>query len=222
MKIKIGIVDDDYLIVDLMTKFLQEQQNCDILFSKTSGQEAIDFLAQAEELPHILLIDLKMKEMNGVELTQFIKHNYPELSVIIISSHYQDSFLSFMIKHGVAAFLPKGISLSKLIDVINEVNKHGFYLLPTQIEVLRNQIPLSNSAAQFLSEGITEREIEILKLIAMQNTAKEIGELLFISTRTVEGHKNNLFLKTGTKNIAGLVLYAIQKKILNPQDIFII
>ena len=222
MKIKIGIVDDDYLIVDLMTRFLQEQENCEVLFSTTSGHQAIDFLTQTEELPHILLIDLKMEEMNGVELTQFIKQNYPELSVIIISSHYQDSFLSFMIKNGVAAFLPKGISLSKLIEVINEVNKHGFYLLPSQVKVLREQIPLSSSASLYLTDGITEREIEVLKLIAMQKTAKEIGELLFISTRTVEGHKNNLFLKTRTKNIAGLVLYAIQKKMLNPQDIFII
>lgn len=223
MKLKIAIIDDDYLIVDLMrTFFLQQQEPYEIVFTATSATEGLDKLQSSPTQPQIILLDLKMPGINGVELTKLIKDKYPNIDIIIISSHYQDSFLSFMIKHGCAAFLPKGITLSILCQVIAEVNKHSIYLLPEQVNVLRQQIASATVAPDLSNYGITERELEVIRLIAMQKTAKEIGEILFIAPRTVEGHKNNLFAKTGTKNIAGLIIFAAQKKLIQIEDILVL
>lgn len=223
MKLKIGIIDDDYLIVDLMkTFFTQLQQSYEVIFTATLGSEALEILQDIPTLPDLLLLDMKMPGINGIELTQILKEQYPTIHIIIISSHYQDNFLSFMIKHGCAAFLPKGIALNQLIHIIEAVSKHGFYLLPNQVKVLRQQIATATVPPDLSNYGITERELEIVKLIAMQKTAKEIGEILFIAPRTVEGHKNSLFAKTGTKNIAGLIIFAIQKKLIQMDDILML
>lgn len=223
MKLKIAIIDDDYLIVDLMrTFFLQQQEFYEIVFTATSATEGFDMLHSSPAHPQIILLDLKMPGVNGVELAQLLKEKYPAIHIIIISSHYQDNFLSFMIKHGCAAFLPKGITLSLLLEVIVEVSRHSIYLLPDQVKVLRQQIAAATVAPDLSHYGITERELEVIKLIAMQKTAKEIGEILFIAPRTVEGHKNNLFAKTGTKNIAGLIIFAAQKKLIHIEDILLL
>lgn len=219
MRTRLAIIDDDYLLIELMHRFLQEQNLFDVTFSNTQSKEALDLLTQENMRPDILLLDLKMPEINGVDMLKIIKETYPCITVIIISSHYQDNHLSYMIQHGVAAFVPKGISLAILLRVIKGVREHGFYLLPAQIDVLRNQVAHATTAPDFSTHGMTEREIEILKLIAQQKTAKEIAKILFIAPRTVEGHKNNLFSKTGTKNIAGLVIFGIQKGMINLNEI---
>jgi len=223
MKLKIAIIDDDYLIVDLMsTFFLQQKKPYEIVFTATTATEGLEKLQSSATQPQIILLDLKMPGLNGVELTKLLKEKYPTIDIIIISSHYQDNFLSFMIKHGCAAFLPKGITLSILCQVILEVSKNSIYLLPEQVKVLRQQIATATVTPDLSHYGITERELEVIKLIALQKTAKEIGEILFIAPRTVEGHKNNLFTKTGTKNIAGLIIFAAQKKLINIEDILLL
>ncbi|WP_312334512.1 response regulator transcription factor [Sphingobacterium sp.] len=219
MCIKLAIIDDDCLLVELMHRFLRQQNLFNVTFSSSQSKEALDLLSQENMRPDILLLDLKMPELNGVDMLKIIKETYPGITIMIISSHYQDNHLSYMIQQGVAAFLPKGISLDILVRVIKSVDQHGFYLLPSQIDVLRNQVGHATIAPDFSTYGITEREIEILKLIAHQKTAKEIAEILFIAPRTVEGHKNNLFSKTGTKNIAGLVIFGIQKGLINLSEI---
>lgn len=219
--IRIGLVDDDFLIVDLLKRFLDQQDNLQVDFAVSSAQSAIDLLKQSDPVPDLLLIDLKMEGMDGMALCQYLKAHFPNISTIIVSSHYQDSFLGHMIKLGAAAFVAKGISPLLLIHVISEVYRNGLYLLPEQVQLLREQLPSALPGPSLNQEHLSQRELEVLKLIAEQKTAKEIAESLFITARTVEGHKNNLFVKTGTKNIAGLVLYAIQKKIIDPNEIFL-
>lgn len=221
MTLKLALIDDDFLLLDLMQQFLRQQQGFEVLFTACGGQEALEQLSQHSSLPALILLDLKMPDMNGLDLLLQLKNLYPALAVIIISSHYQAHNLSYMIQHGVAAFLPKGVSLSLLLRVIQEVHRHGFYLLPEQVETLRHQVAQATVAPDLSNYGLTAREIEVLKLIAHQKTAKEIAEKLFIAARTVEGHKNNLFAKTGTKNIAGLVIFGIQTKIIRLDEIIL-
>lgn len=220
--ISIALVDDDVLIVALLNDFLQKQDSIEVSLTANSGEELINKLESQKKLPDILVIDLKMKHINGAEVTEFLKVNYPSIRTIVISSHYKLSLMGFMLKTGVSAFLPKGISPQQLVEIIKEVHVKGFFFLTDQLEVIREQISSKVPQPTLNTKNIlTEREQEILKLICLQKTAKEIGEQLFITQRTVEGHKNKLFLKTETKNIAGLVIYAIQSGLIESNEILL-
>jgi DNA-binding NarL/FixJ family response regulator len=220
--INIAIVDDDKLIVELLKGYFDLQSNICVKFTALSGYDCLCKLNSKDyNTVDVLLIDLRMDNMDGIELTKQVKSRNKFIHIIAVSSHYQDSTLGYMIKSGVSAFLPKGISPKELLFAIFEVNKNGYYFLSTQIEILRDQISSTINKPQLTENNLTDREMEIIKLICRQKTAKEIAEALFITQRTVEGHKNNLFAKTGTKNIAGLVLYAVQQEIINPNEIII-
>jgi len=221
--ITLAITDDDALIVSLLEAYLSNCEDMDVLFTARSGEELFSLLSTAAIIPQILLLDLRMDGMDGIEVTQRLKTEFAYIRVIVVSSHYQKSFMGFMLKTGVSAFLPKGISPAELVHVIRTVNKQGYYFKEDQLDVLREQIPAKAPRPVLEQEELlSEREIEVLRLICQQKTAKEIGDTLFINQRTAEGHKNNLFAKTGAKNIAGLVIYAIQHNIIKVNELPII
>lgn len=214
--ISIAVTDDDKLIAGLLQDFLSNIDGYQVVFTASDGNELIAKLNECEQLPDIVLLDLKMVGMDGIETTRQLKIHFPEIKIIIISSHYKQSFLSFMFKTGASAFVPKGISPLLLQQIIQTVHTKSIYFMEDQIEHMKEK-PTARTSRFILNDDadLSEREIEILKLISMQKTANEIGEILFITGRTVEGHKNNLFIKTGAKNIAGLVVYAIQHDIIS-------
>lgn len=218
--INIAIVDDDSLIVSLLHPFLDGQEQLNVVATSCSGVEFCERLSDMHPQPDILLLDLKMQGMDGVEVAGFLKERFPSIKVIVISSHYQLSFLNFMIKTGVAAFLPKGISPKELVQIIELVDTNGFYFMEDQLDIIKQHLA-SKSPKPYLEQGnpLSNRELDVLRLICKQKTAKEIGESLFITQRTVEGHKNNLFVKTGAKNVAGLIIYAIQHSIIRVEDL---
>lgn len=215
--IKLAIVDDETLIVTLLSSFFQKKEEYDVIFKAESAEECLAYFSNAENpVPDVLLLDIKMKGKSGIDILPDIKALYPQLNVVVMSSHYKKSFTGFMIKTGVAAFLPKGISPFKLDEIIQEIYAKGFYFLPEQLEIVRKQISSKSPRPVVESkEKLSERELEVLKLICRQKTAQEIGEQLFITKRTVEGHKSHIFTKTGTKNIAGLVIYALQNNLID-------
>ena len=214
--IPIAITDDDSLIAELLKNYLSRSGAFDVLFTAQDGRELIDKLNESKrQIPKVLLLDLKMKEMDGIETIQYLKVNFPSIKIIVISSYYQDSFTGFLIKTGACAFLPKEISPERIPAIIDAVNRHGVFFTDEQLLELRSQISSKTPKPMLNWEiDLSERETEVLKLICLQKTAKEIGEILFISSKTVEGHRNSLFIKTGVKNVVGLVIYAIQNKII--------
>lgn len=218
--ILVSITDDDSLIVSLLEDFLNKQQGIKIVYTAKSGEEFISKLEHKKPLPQVAIIDFKMEGMNGAEVASYLKEIYPKIKVILLSSHYKLSFMGFMLKTGASAFIPKGISQKQLIDIINDVHYKGIYFLPEQIDVVREQISSKTPKPLITDkESLTKREVEILKLICQQKTAKQMSDELFIAKSTVEGHKSNLLLKTETKNIAGLVIYAIQNHYVSIDDI---
>lgn len=220
-KIKLALVDDDYLIVTLLKSFFNQGPSTKVVYDTTDGYQLFNYLEEKNVEPiDILLLDLKMKTIDGLEVLKHVKTHHPELKVVVISSHYQDSSIGFMTKEGVSGFLPKGMSPFELLDIVKQVHKNGFYLNKDQMEILREQIS-SKVAKPIIDEDelLTEREKEIIKLLCQQKTAKEIGEHLFITQRTVEGHKNNLFTKIGVRNVAGLIVYALQKHIVTLEEL---
>lgn len=222
-KISVAITDDDTLIVSLLENYLNTTPDITVLFTANGGQALFERLAQGAPLPQVLLLDLRMDGMDGIAVTEKLKVDFPEIKIIVISSHYQKSFMGFMLKTGVSAFLPKGVSPIELVEVIRTVKKQGYFFKDDQLDALREQIPTKAPRPVLQQEELlSDREREVLRLICQQKTAKEIGDELYITQRTAEGHKNNLFAKTGAKNIAGLVIYAIQNEIIRVEELPII
>lgn len=217
--IRIAIVDDEALIVMLLRDYFLKHKNILVTLTANDGSTFIESLRNAESPPDIVLLDLQMKELNGIDTATILKKEFPDLKIIVVSSYYKKTLMGYMLKLGVNAFLPKGILPEQLAEAIEEVYNKGYYFVEEQIDVMRNQISSKTPAPSFASEEeLSEREIEVLKLICQQYTAPQIADKLFISPRTVEGHKSNLLLKTSARNLAGLVIYAVQKNIINIDD----
>lgn len=217
--INIALADDEELFTMLLKDFLGSQPDITCLFTSLSGEAFLDDLKSASTLPDVVLLDLKMKDLSGADVAMIMKEQYPTIKSIVISSHYNKSFMGYMLRVGVNAFVPKGIPPQQLLDIVHTVAQKGYYFLEEQVETMREQISAKSPKPKLtLEESLTERELAILKLICQQYTAPEIAEKLFISKRTVEGHKNNLFTKTGARNIAGLVIYAIQHRLIDEAE----
>lgn len=219
----LAIVDDDKLVVDLLKKLFQDATTIDVGITAHNGLDFLEALHDdATRIPDIVLLDLRMDKMNGIDTMAVLKKEFPDIKIVVLSSHYKRSFMGFMLKSGANAFLPKEIDATRLLDILDEVYTKGHYFLPEQVDIIKEQLSSNTPKIALASQDVlSERELEVLKLICLQLTAKEIGERLFITQRTVEGHKTRILLKTGVKNTAGLVLYSVQHHLIHPDDYFL-
>ncbi|MAN01896.1 MAG: hypothetical protein CMI36_15710 [Owenweeksia sp.] len=217
-KIKIVMADDEELFLNGLKALLEKDKKLQILFTANDGEELLEKLEGAVEKPHIAVVDLRMKKKDGIATTEQLKKLCPELKIIILSSHYRETFVGYMLKLGVNAFLPKDINPDLLQEVIAQVQARGLYFTDDQLKGLQEQLSSGSgmkAPPTTDSHELTGRETEILQLICEQYTNAEIAEKLFISIRTVEGHRNNLLLKTEAKNTAGLVLFALAHNLID-------
>ncbi len=209
--IKIALVDDEILFRKGISFLLQREENIEIIFEASNGDELIALLDKNETKPDIIVMDLKMPVLNGVEATKIIRKSYPDIKIIALTSYDTKSFIANMIQVGAVAYLIKNTTPKDLILTINEVASKGFYYNESVLKTIQETIVSSkNSKGGLETNFLSPREVEILQLICQQKTTAEIAEHLFLSPRTIEGHRNNLLLKTESRNIAGLVVYAIQ------------
>lgn len=220
-KINIVLADDEVLFRKGISFLLQRESNFNIVFEANDGQELVDYLKSSDVLPDIVITDLKMPNLNGVETTKILHTEFPELKIIALTSYNTPSFISNMIQVGAVSYIVKNASPEEVVLTINEVANKGFYYNEEVMKVIYKDIISGKQSVKsdLDSMQLTTREIEILKLICKQYNAVEIAETLSISPRTAEGHRNNLLLKTQTKNIAGLVVYAIQNNIITLNEI---
>jgi DNA-binding NarL/FixJ family response regulator len=211
--INLVLVDDEILFRKGIYFLLQREENINILHEASDGEALLDYLNTAEEKPDIILMDLKMPLLNGVEATKIIRNDFPEIKIIALTSYNTDTFIANMIHVGASSYLVKNATPSEMIATINEVANKGFFYNENVLKIINNGIS-KKSKSQFDEDFITNREKEVLQLICEQKSTAEIAEKLFISPRTVEGHRNSLLIKTESKNIAGLVVYALQNQII--------
>ncbi|MEM7085544.1 MAG: response regulator transcription factor [Bacteroidota bacterium] len=212
--IKIAIADDEALFRKGMKLILDSYQSLQVDLEAENGRDLLDKLQQAKDLPDILLLDLKMPEMNGIEVAKVVQVEYPTLKTIVLSTHFSRAFIINMIELSAVAYLPKNSLPAEVVETIKAVHANGFYYNSEVLSIIReNIISKKKPKAQFSME-LTAREKEVLQLICEQYSAPEIAEKLFISPRTVDGHRNNLLLKLNCKNVAGLVVVALQQQIV--------
>ncbi|PWA06032.1 response regulator transcription factor [Flavobacterium laiguense] len=209
--IKVILVDDEVLFRKGISFLLDKEENVEVVFEASDGMELIEFLRGNNPKPDIVIMDLKMPLLNGIETTKIINREFSEIKIIALTSYDSKSFIINMIDVGAVSYLVKKATPQELLKTINEVARRGFYYSDYVMNIIQNDsIANKKYKCGFDASFITSRELEVLQLICKQKSAIEIGEELFISPRTVEGHRNNLLFKTESKNIAGLVVYAIQ------------
>ncbi|EJL68699.1 response regulator transcription factor [Chryseobacterium populi] len=219
--IKIGIVDDDSLFVQLLKNYIEKNNRYEVVHTSKNGN--IFLSKRNTDFIDILLLDLRMADGDGIEVMSALSRQESEIKIIVLSSFYRRSFMGQMLKMGAHAFLPKEIELDELLNVINTVYRNGHYFSDEQVKVMREQ--LSNKLPEFHAyskDDLTEREIDVLKLVCQQMSTKEIADSLCISPKTVETHKTNLMIKTCVKNMAGLVIYAVQNHIVDANEIVLL
>jgi DNA-binding NarL/FixJ family response regulator len=216
-RIEIIIVDDEILFRKGISFLLAREENIKIVFEASDGEELIAYLqTNKNKDPDIIIMDLKMPKVNGVEATKIIHLQFPNIKIIALTSYNSKSFVANMIDVGAVSYLIKNATPLELITTINEVAVKGFYYTDHVMKIIQDDVLTAKKVkSKFDSSFLTTRELEILKLICSQKSTVEIGQELFISPRTVEGHRNNLLLKTESRNIAGLVVYAVQNEIIN-------
>lgn len=218
MKIKLAIVDDEELFRIGITYILSKDEALDIVFQGSNGQELLDYLRGGDNLPDIIMMDIKMPVLNGVEATKIIQKEFKDIHIIALTTYGSKQFIRNMISVGACAYLVKNSSPDRVSHTIKQVFYNGFYYDEQVIDILGKRFdPVQvDDKSLFDSQFLTPREREILELICQQNTTSEIGQKLYISSRTVDIHRKNLLQKAGVKNSAGLVAFAISNNLVKP------
>ncbi|WP_438966438.1 response regulator [Flavobacterium sp.] len=220
--IKIALTDDELLFRKGILFMLEREENIEVILEASNGEQLLNFLDEnPKNLPDIILMDLKMPLLNGVEATKIIQKKYPEIKIIALTSYDSKPFILNMIQEGASSYLVKNDSPKDMINTINEVHKNGFHYNESIMKILQEEILENNKKvkSKFDEDYLTSREKDVLILICKQYSTLEIAEKLFISPRTVDGHRNNLLLKTESKKITGLVVFAIQNGIITIDQI---
>lgn len=210
--IRIAIAEDHELVRQGMIALFDEEEFIDVVFDVCNGAELIDELRINEV--DIILLDLDMPVMSGLEALKIIQKDYPDIKVIIVSMYYSDDFISQGISIGARGFLPKNCKIERVIDAIFAVHDQGYYFDDKVSKALLYKLVSTEEVKPtFQMVALTDREREIVEMICEGKVNKEIAEDLNISIRTVETHRKNIAEKTNAKNIAGVVIYAIKRGI---------
>lgn len=218
-KIRVALVEDQRLFRDGMAALVNETEDMQVAAVADNGRHFLDQLPGLDPLPQVALIDMNMPEMNGLELAEILGKQQPDMRVIVLSVHNQERFIVRMIEAGVAGYLVKNCDIEEVRQAIRTAHKTGFYFNEATMMAMRNGYKMKNTQVKSFANipvELTEREVEVLCLICKEHTNVEIAELLNISPRTVDGHRNNLLAKAGCKNTAGLVLFAVNNNIYDP------
>ena len=209
--IKITITDDHFVVLKGIESLLQDEKNIQVISINEDGKSTLDSIKKNE--PNVLLLDINLPDINGIELTKIITKSHPNIKIIALTNYEDVSFVKRMLGYGALGYLLKNAHKEELINAINAVVKGEKYLQKTIERKILNQ-SLGRKENSALQPELTRREKEILQAIANEMTSLEISEKLFISPKTVEAHRNNILSKLGAKNSVGMIKIAIEKQLL--------
>jgi len=196
MKTRLFIVDDHYMVIEGIRSLLQQEEDIEWMGHANNGESCLAFLQNHE--PEVILMDISMPGMSGIELCKIVKSKYPGIRVLGLSTFNQRSFVEKMIENGASGYVLKNANREELLKAIQAAKSFKSYLSFEAAHSLRN--PLDKELPV-----LTKREKDVLELIAAGMTNLEIGEKLFISPTTVDTHRKNLMLKFEAKNVAALI-----------------
>lgn len=215
--INIAIAEDQLLFRKGIITLLNSFKDVNVCLEATTGQELLDGIAGTKVPVHIALLDINMPVMNGIETLAEMRKRFPDVKNVILTVHEEDKYIHKLINEGANAYLAKNTEPHEVEKAIHAVIQNDYYFNQNTMRVMRDFKPGRSQKNSLTSaEEITGREREVLVQICRENTSPEIAEKLFISESTVNGHRNNLLAKTGARNTAGLVLFAIRSGLFDP------
>lgn len=215
-KIEVILIDDHHIVRDGIKILLMNIKDIEVVGEASNGDELFELLKTKD--PDVLILDIMMPGLSGIEITKIIKDEYPGVKVIILSANTDNDSVFDSLKAGAHGYLPKNAKREELLEAVYMVAA-GNEFLSNSIShtVLRNFITRARTGNKQEKEKeatLTKRELEIVELFTEGLSYKEIADRLFISVRTVESHKNNIMEKLELKSIVDLVKYAIKHKII--------
>jgi two-component system, NarL family, nitrate/nitrite response regulator NarL len=209
-KITLALVDDHRIVIDGLMSLLKGQETFQFAFATTDPREVIDKLH--EQPVDVLLTDIMMPGLNGNLLAKKVRENFPGIKILALSMSGQGDLINEMINDAdISGYVLKNIGKQELIRAIEKIAGGGVYFSEEVIEELKRT---SQRRKQNEDAHLTDREIEIIRLIEKEYNNRQIAEALFISERTVETHRKNIFRKTSTNSVIGLVKYAYEHKLV--------
>lgn len=207
-RIRVLLVDDHLLVLDGLQARLAMEPHIDIVGTANNGEQA---LCAARELkPDVVIMDVSMPVLNGLEATKRFRQELPDTRILMLSMHDDREYILSLVQSGASGYVLKDVSSHELINAIDTVHSGNTYFSAGASNALFQQTATSTQALEELSN----RELTVLKLLAMGLSNKEIARDLRISARTVETHRQNLKSKLGIQTIAGLTKYAIEKQLI--------
>ena len=209
-KISLGIVDDHQIVIDGLKSLLHGHDQFEVLIECT---QPLDMIALIEKTPiDILMTDVMMPGLNGAELSKAVHQKFPEIKILALSMSGQGDLVNQMIDDAdISGYVLKNIGKQELAKALEKISGGGIYFSE---EVLQEMTRASEMKKENEEAHLTAREIEIIQLIEKEMSNKQIAEGLFLSERTIETHRKNIFRKTNTSSVIGLVKYAYEHKLI--------
>ncbi len=216
-KTKIFIVDDHKIFRDGLRLLLDEFDYVEVIGEASNGKEFLELIEK--KLPDIVLMDINMPGMNGIEASQQALAKYPELKIIALTSFADDGYIEQMISSGVEGYMLKRSNIEDFEKAIQKVSDGGNYFSEEIIKVITRNLHKSKTISneKKIYSSFTNREKQILQLICNGLNNEKIADKLCLSTKTVEKHKSSLFFKTGTFNTVNLVIYAFKNQLVTAE-----
>jgi two-component system, NarL family, nitrate/nitrite response regulator NarL len=210
-KITLAIVDDHQIVIDGLKSLLEGHPNFIVKIESNHPEEMENLLSNIKV--DILLTDIMMPVMNGAELAKMVKTNFPDIKILALSMSGQGDVVNQMIDDSdISGYVLKNLGKQELINALEKIATGGVYFSD---EVLEEMMKASERKKNNDVVQLTTREIEIIRLIEKENNNKQIAETLFISERTVETHRKNIFRKTKTSGLIGLIKYAYENRLID-------
>lgn len=206
----IVVVDDHTLLSQAISGLVNSFDEYNVLYTCKNGQEFIDQLVFPDKQPDIVLMDVNMPIMDGIETTAYLKEHFPNIKVLALSVEEEEHTILKMLRAGAKGYLLKDTEKNILLQALNELCKHGYYHTNTVSKMLVKSLEKDSSLA------LKEREIEFIKHACTEMTYNEIAEKMFLSPKTVQGYRDSVFSKLNLKNRTGLVIYAIKNGYFKP------
>lgn len=206
-KIRIAIADDHELFRQGLIAMLELCEEFEVVIEASDGAELLELL---EENPvDVLILDLDMPVLDGFGVLEAVNNSENKLAILIVSMHYSQAFIAKALKSGAHGFLPKNSDFDMACQAIKAVKKGGFFFDKATSHAL------AGISSKEYPNGLTEREVEIIRLICEGKTTQQIADQLFVSARTVDGHRYTLYQKTNSENVPDVVIFAVRHGLYN-------
>ena len=207
---RVVIVEDHILLSQAIAGLVNAFNKFEVPYQCNNGQELLDKLKTPGNIPDVVLMDVNMPILNGIETTEILKKEFPQIKVIALSVEGAEETIIKMLKAGAKGYLLKDVEKEVLETALKEVISTGYYHTKEVSNILVNSLNEDESSVVKLKD----RELEFIKLVCSELTYKEIADKMFLSPKTIDGYRDSLFQKLHVKNKIGLVLYAIKNKIV--------